>query len=629
MRSKTLLFLILFLFAKFTFSQTTQERLDLANDLYYSNPSSSYLIYASIAKELKGKNNNELGDALIGKGRYYLLKANFDKSIKLLNKALDIFEQNKNGSGAAKCHSLKSILFFRISEKEKGFYHAKKAEELYTKSNDKQGLIAVIANLSFDYIENNQLDKAFIYLLKLKRSLADMKPTSVYYMHQNFGLYYQKVNNFNSAIESFNSAIKVAQENNMVDSEVSCYNSIGLTYMYMKEYKKSEKYLTKSITKATENKLLHESHEAYTTLTKLHEVLGNYKEAFRLDKINDEIEKKIYNLEKINKINEIESQLKLTEKEKIITQKELQIKEEQVHTLEAESKISQLIFVVLFSVIIIIFIIIVLMRAKKLNNKISAQKMMLEHKNKEITDSINYAQRIQSAILPSSDYVNKTLPNSFVLYKPKDIVAGDFYWIKKVNDNIVYATADCTGHGVPGAMVSVVCSNSLNQSIKELKTANPAEILEMTRTLVKESFKSKDDNVKDGMDITLCSINYLQNTIQFTGANNPLYIIRNKQIIEVKGDKQPVGNHIKEVPFTVHTIQLEKNDVVYTFSDGYVDQFGGEKGKKFMRKRFKALLLKISNKPMQEQKSILNNTFETWRGELEQVDDVCVIGIRV
>jgi serine phosphatase RsbU (regulator of sigma subunit) len=269
------------------------------------------------------------------------------------------------------------------------------------------------------------------------------------------------------------------------------------------------------------------------------------------------------------------------------------------------------------------------MRAKKLNNKISAQKMMLEHKNKEITDSINYAQRIQSAILPSSDYVNKTLPNSFVLYKPKDIVAGDFYWIKKVNDNIVYATADCTGHGVPGAMVSVVCSNSLNQSIKELKTANPAEILEMTRTLVKESFKSKDDNVKDGMDITLCSINYLQNTIQFTGANNPLYIIRNKQIIEVKGDKQPVGNHIKEVPFTVHTMQLEKNDVVYTFSDGYVDQFGGEKGKKFMRKRFKALLLKISNKPMQEQKSILNNTFETWRGELEQVDDVCVIGIRV
>jgi serine phosphatase RsbU (regulator of sigma subunit) len=629
MKINRLLFLILLLFAKTIYSQTTQQRLDVANELYYSDPNSSYLIYDSIAKELNGKTYNELAEAKMGQGRYHLLKTNIDQALKLLNEALSIFEQNDNLSGAAKCHSLKSILLLRISDKKKGFYHAKKSVELYSLANDTKGEISALTNLAYNYIENNQPDTAFIYLLKLKRSEGNMKETSKYFMHQNFGLYYQEVRNFKASLESFKHALFIAKENNMVDSETSCYKSIARTYLDLKDYKNAEKYLILSINKATENNLLHESNEAYVSLITLNEILGNYEEAFRLDRINDNIEKEIYNLDKINKINEIESHLKLTEKEKIITQKELQIKEEQVVILEAKSKIFQLIFVVLLSLLVIIFVIIVLLRARKLNNKINAQKMMLEEKNKEITDSINYAKRIQSAILPATDYFSKNLPNSFVLYKPKDIVAGDFYWMQVIDDDVLYATADCTGHGVPGAMVSVVCSNSLNQSIKELDSTNPSKILEMTRTLVKESFKSKDDNVKDGMDITLCSINYKTNTIQFTGANNPLYIIRNKEIIEIKGDKQPVGKHVKEVPFTEHTVQLEKNDVVYTFSDGYVDQFGGEKGKKFMHKRFKELLLNISNKPMDEQKSILDSTFETWKGKLEQIDDVCVIGVKI
>ncbi|MGB0882412.1 MAG: PP2C family protein-serine/threonine phosphatase, partial [Vicingaceae bacterium] len=227
------------------------------------------------------------------------------------------------------------------------------------------------------------------------------------------------------------------------------------------------------------------------------------------------------------------------------------------------------------------------------------------------------------------DYFLKNLPNSFILYKPKDIVAGDFYWMQVIDDHVLYATADCTGHGVPGAMVSVVCSNSLNESIKELKTTNTGEILEMTRGLVKEHFYTEDKNVRDGMDMTLCALNLQTKKIQFTGANNPLYIIRKNEIIEVKGDKQPVGNHINEQPFTTHTIQLQEDDVLYTFSDGYIDQFGGEKGKKFMKKRFKKLLLDIYLKPMQEQKSILNNTFNNWKGDGEQIDDVCVIGVKI
>jgi serine phosphatase RsbU (regulator of sigma subunit) len=629
MRNSSILIFIVFLLVGTINAQTTQDRLDFANELYYSNPKASFQIYDSIAGALDGKNYKELGYAKIGQGRYLLLKARLDESLKLLNEALDILEKHKDFSGAAKCHSLKSILLFRISDTEKGFYHSKKSVELYALANDTKGEISALTNLAYNYIENNQPDTAFIYLLKLKRSQNNMKETSKYFMYQNFGLYYKTVKKFNAALNAFSDALKIAKDNKMIDSETSCYKSIAETYIDMKDYTNAEKQLLLSIAKASENNLLHETNEAYNSLIKIKELKGDYKEAFRLDKINDLIEKEIYNLEKINKINEIDSQLKLTEQEKIISLKELEIKEEQVHTLEAKSKITQLIFIVVFSILIIIFIIIVLLRARKLNNKINAQKMMLEQKNTEITDSINYAQRIQSAILPSDDYFSKNLPNSFILYKPKDIVAGDFYWMHVIDGHVLYATADCTGHGVPGAMVSVVCSNSLNQSIKELKTSNTGEILEMTRTLVKENFNSDDKNVKDGMDLTLCALDLKTKKMQFTGANNPLYILRENNIIEIKGDKQPVGNHINEKPFTSHTIQLQKDDVVYTFSDGYVDQFGGEKGKKFMRKRFKELLLSVASNPMKIQKQLINSAFEDWKGELEQLDDVCVIGVRV
>ena len=279
-----------------------------------------------------------------------------------------------------------------------------------------------------------------------------------------------------------------------------------------------------------------------------------------------------------------------------------------------------------------IFIWIGFQRKRRDNHLIAQQKLLVEVKNEEILASITYAKRIQSAILPPAKLVKEFLKESFILYKPKDVVAGDFYWMESVvsksNKNIVlFAAADCTGHGVPGAMVSVVCNNALNRSVREHGITDPGEILTKTREIVIQEFEKSEEEVKDGMDIALCSLEGMK--LQYAGAHNPLWIIRNGELIETKANKQPIGQFDNPEPYTTHSFDLETGDSVYLFSDGYVDQFGGEKGKKFKTNAFRELLLSIQNKSMEEQKIIINDAFETWKGSLEQIDDVCVIGVGV
>ncbi len=271
-------------------------------------------------------------------------------------------------------------------------------------------------------------------------------------------------------------------------------------------------------------------------------------------------------------------------------------------------------------------------RAQK--QEVEKQKEVVEEAHKEITDSINYAKRIQSAILPPQKLVKEYLPESFVLYKPKDVVAGDFYWMHSLPagrehkaDKILFAAADCTGHGVPGAMVSVVCNNGLNRSVREHGLTEPGKILDKTREIVISEFEKSEEEVKDGMDIALCSLE--GNTLLYAGANNPLWIIRNGEVLETKADKQPIGKFDNPQPYTTHTFELQKGDAFYIFSDGYADQFGGEKGKKFKAANMKRLLLSVQDKNMEEQQHLIDAAFEDWKGNLEQLDDVCVIGVRV
>jgi serine phosphatase RsbU (regulator of sigma subunit) len=259
--------------------------------------------------------------------------------------------------------------------------------------------------------------------------------------------------------------------------------------------------------------------------------------------------------------------------------------------------------------------------------ELAVKHEQLEETHKEITDSIAYAKRIQSAILPPIKLVKEYLKDSFILYKPKDVVAGDFYWMENISDKILFAAADCTGHGVPGAMVSVLCNGALNRAVREFNLEIPGEILDKAREIVIEEFEKSEEEVKDGMDIALCSLE--KNVLQYAGAHNPLWLIRNGEIVETKADKQPIGKFDKTIPYTTHNFNLEKGDSIYIFSDGFVDQFGGEKGKKFKAKAFRELLLSIQSENMDQQKRLIDNAFEKWRGKIEQIDDVCVIGVRV
>ena len=259
------------------------------------------------------------------------------------------------------------------------------------------------------------------------------------------------------------------------------------------------------------------------------------------------------------------------------------------------------------------------------------QRHIVEEKHKEITDSINYAERIQRSFLATKDLLDQNLKDHFVFFKPKDVVSGDFYFAEKLtNNNFLLATADSTGHGVPGAIMSLLNITSLEKAIENQD--QPSDILNTTRKIIIERLK-KDGSVeggKDGMDCSVICFDFKKKKIIVSAANNPVWIVRGSETIEIKPDKMPVGKHDKQdVSFTQQTIDIKKGDVIYTLTDGFSDQFGGSLGKKFMSKKLRELLSKNAHLPMEEQRTILENTFISWVGDLEQIDDVTLIGVRV
>ncbi len=268
----------------------------------------------------------------------------------------------------------------------------------------------------------------------------------------------------------------------------------------------------------------------------------------------------------------------------------------------------------------------------KQRDEIEHQREKLEELYKDVTDSILYAKRLQYSILPPDEKINQVTPQSFVYFKPKDIVSGDFYWFEKIKNKSLYAAVDCTGHGVPGAFMSLVGANGLNSAVREHLITKPSEILNYLNAYVSDSLnKDNDDSdIRDGMDMTICTIDYDNMTLEYAGANNPLYIIRDGEILITKADKFAIASFVDgEKVYTNHEFKLQKGDLIYVFSDGYADQFGGAKGKKFMYKNFRNLLLEVHQLPLEKQKEILYKELKSWQGDVEQVDDILVIGVKI
>jgi serine phosphatase RsbU (regulator of sigma subunit) len=359
----------------------------------------------------------------------------------------------------------------------------------------------------------------------------------------------------------------------------------------------------------------------------------DYRQAYVYHKQYTKIRDKIYNAENASQLAEIQTKYETEQKKK-----ELLLSKTE---LEKQNGIAK--FFIFGFVLLLIFIFFVLKsyKTKVLNTRIILeQKLAIEEKNrlvenqhKDIKDSIKYAERIQGAILPPTNFWNSILPNSFVLYQPKDVLSGDFYWVAETEDLKFVAAADCTGHGVPGALISIVNYNLLNKAVLEKHITTPGAILDAVNIWLTESLHQTAENspVKDGMDICLISINKNTNEVLFSGANNPLFVYSDNKLHEYKGDKFPVGSFLDETKLNFKTIAIEvqKGDILYLFSDGYADQFGGEQGKKFKLSKLRSEFKVNHKKPINQQRDLFYKTFKEWKGDLEQVDDVLIIGVEI
>jgi tetratricopeptide (TPR) repeat protein len=602
-------------------------------------------------------------------GNVYNNQSDYPKALAYYFKALKIDEELGDKRGMAADLGNIGNVYYNQSDYPKALAYYFKALKLDEELGDKRGMAADLGNIGLVYADQSDYPKALAYYfkaLKIAEELGDKSTMAInlsnigivyqvqldlpkaleYYFKAlkideelgnkngiatdlgNIGIVYYDQSNYPKALKYYFKALQIAEELGDKRSIAINIGNIGNLYRETGKFKESEKYLNQALALSDSIGTLEITRDFESFLSQLYDTLGQYKLALIHYKKYIAARDSIDNDEKRKQINYLANKYEWEKKEAVM--KEQQEKERALFLANQRrnkiilySVLSGLALVLVFS----FFIYRSLRITKKQKQVIEEQKHLVEEKNKEITDSIRYAKRIQNAILPPDKLVQQLLPQSFILYLPKDIVAGDFYWLETKNNTVLFAAADCTGHGVPGAMVSVICNNGLNRSVREHGITEPGKILDKTREIVVAEFEKSEEDVKDGMDISLCALNGYQ--LQWAGANNPLWIIRNGELLEYAPNKQPIGKVDNPTPFTTHHIELQQGDRLYIFSDGFADQFGGEKGKKFKAANLKKLLLSIQHESMEQQKTILQQTFNQWKANLEQVDDVLVMGVSV
>ena len=612
--------------------------------------------------------NNRIGFIQYRRGK-------MEEALKVFALALNQYENLQDSSKCAVVLLNIANIYNNQNEYESAFEYSLRASEIFESQGPKQNLgptYSLMGGILERLKKRKMAREYFLKSLLINQETGNEKGISSNY--NNLGMSYLKSMDTSKAIEY----LKLAAESNFKfqnDHKLSLnYYNLGSIYYKQGDFKKATEYSKKSMESAKVNsypiqlskaaKLLsltsaHNSdwrtaYESYKTYVKMRDSLQNEKnkEAAIKDKLQYEYEKK----------TEIDS-IKTAERDKLNESKlanaalREQKQKQQNYFLYGALALSLIFGVFVYNRFKITkkqrdIIDVQKQRVELQKKDIQKQKLLvdqaydqLEEKNSEILNSINYAKRIQSAILPPDNLVKNHIPKSFILYQPKDIVAGDFYWLETTDEATYIAAADCTGHGVPGALVSIVCNNALNRSVREYGLTEPKEILNKTREIVIEEFDKSEEEVKDGMDIALCAIT--KNTVNFAGANNPLWIVRKTEyltkkqhserstilgsqysLIEYRASKQPIGLYAGMKEFDQYEIQKCEGDIYYLFSDGFADQFGGPKGKKYKYKPFKEFLIKIQDLEMNEKKTAIQNEFNQWKSDFEQVDDLCVIGFR-
>lgn len=601
-----------------------------------------------------GKDTATVASCYQNMGHYYFTMGDYNNALKSYIEAIRIQESRKNTDGIAFCQSNLGVVYREKKDYPKSIDYFKKSIANYRKLNQPKWESSCQAKLGHVYILNKEIDKAEGVLLKaLNTQINNGFESNLASTYNSLGFLYKETE-LKEAVKYYKKAAEYAKKFNYEMFLGGVLINLGSVTYESNQPSRAIPLLLDGVKIADDYGKIEYISIGYNFLSLAYEKMGSYKNALKYRNLHLALKDSLLNIENLKQMNELEAEYESEKKEREIVLLNQQAKvdalklqdEKQKSIIANEQKKSQqLLFGLGIGLLLLVTVFIYLgYRNKKKSNTlltqqknkieqanetISLQRDIVNQKNKEITDSIQYAKRIQSAILPPDKLVKSYLENSFIYYKPKDIVAGDFYWLETVGTKVMFAAADCTGHGVPGAMVSVVCNNGLNRSLREFKLTSPGKILDKTLEIVSQEFDKSEEDVKDGMDIALCALQ--GRTLEYAGALNPLWIIRkgSNEIEEIKADKQPIGKMEVSQPYTTHKIELEEGDTIYIFSDGYADQFGGEKGKKMKTVNFKKLLLSINKESMERQKVLLDDAFKDWRGELDQLDDICVIGVRV
>ncbi|MDB4533551.1 tetratricopeptide repeat protein [Vicingaceae bacterium] len=652
---------------------------NLSGLYYYRGDEDIALEYTKRSLKIAKKigDENEIASCYMYYADYYIDKGNMELALNYSFEALNIVEETENKELLSDVlANIGSIHAQYLSDYNAGLVYFKRSLEISEKIGYKDGISTNINNIGFVYDNLGDKKKALVYYKKslLIDENSENVSASISSI-RNIGALYEDLGEEEEAMIYYNKSLKLSEdiENNI--SIASSLNNISSLYLKRGDIKKAKESVLRAYKIANDYEHTDLIRLTSFRLSNIYKSEKNWMKAFEMYQISITARDRINNLETQKEI--IKKQTKYEyEKKKVIDD----VENEKVVAVEKEAKKKQ--EVISYAVTgglaltgVFLFFVFNRLRVTRKQKLIiegqkeevevqkneaeiqrdiaNNQKLIVEIKNKEITESITYAKRIQEAILPPPRLVKEWLTESFIFYKPKDIVAGDFYWMETAtfNENnkektlVYFAAADCTGHGVPGAMVSVVCANALNRAIKEFNLIEPGQVLDKVTELVVESFDKGDEDIKDGMDIALCALDISAKKVFYSGANNPLYRITSikekvaddirtennetHQLIEYKANKQPIGFNENHVSFNTIEIQLEPGDAIYVFSDGFPDQFGGAKGKKYKYSTFRKSLLANFHHPMETQKQMLETEFDNWKGELEQIDDVCVIGVRI
>ncbi|MES2285199.1 MAG: tetratricopeptide repeat protein [Bacteroidota bacterium] len=593
-----------------------------------------------------GKAHNNLGDL-------YWYEADYSSSSDHYFKALKIYEGLKDKPAIADCYrNIGWIYSQQQKNNDEALRYYSKALVINQELNAKKGIGQNYNDIGLIYTQQKKYEEAIMSFRKAFEMHEDAgNKEGMAATYSNLSAVYDKMGNLNLVIENYEKSIKISEEIGNKRYLSDSYSYLAEVYTKANRYNEAGISLQKALVYAKEINDKNIIKSIYIKFSKLFEKKGDFLKALEYISYSSKLTDSIFDENNARQVNEMTAKYESKKKELTIDslKKDNALSEEK---LQREKKFK--IYLIIFCFLIAAFVFVMFranIQKRKANFKLSLAYEEIEVKNKDITDSINYSKRIQDASLSPKELKYKLFPDCFVLFKPKDIVSGDFYWYAEKNGKRLIASCDCTGHGVPGALMSMIGNNILNRIVNEKGVTSPDEILNRLHKEIRKALNQEEQSgTKDGMDIALVVFNN-ETEIEYAGAHRPLWIIKNgdnselvidndasqqvitknQQLIEEKADKFSIGGAQSEIErkFTNHKISLSKGDSIYIFSDGFVDQFGGTKGKKFMSKRFKDLLLVSCGQSMVEQEKNLRKALESWKGSREQVDDILVIGIKI